>query len=561
MCRREQAWRPLYDGCMDATEHEHRSEELRRLVEEQTALRRVATLVAEGTGEIDLIAAVTSEVAQLFEAQTANTMRWEGDTIRVIGDWYEEETQTGYTGRVFTFGGDTITARIVNSATPARIDSLEDLGTDFARERWSELGIHASIGAPIIVDGSVWGVITTSRTSPDDPFPLGAEHRLGDFAALVAQAIANADAHRQLAALAEEQAALRRIATLVAAGRPQPEVLEAVTREAGQLFGAQAVNLVKWEGVPDEVVVVAGWSDGTEPVVPPGASYHPDPGTATLTVLETGLPARTDESSPELGERHVIAAPVIVNARLLGALTALRPGGEAFPVGSETRLRSFSDLAAQSIANEQAHEEMRASRARIVRAADQAREKLERNLHDGAQQRLVAVSISLRLALSKLGEAPEDVRALLAGAAEELTQAMDELRELARGIHPSILTERGLGPAITVLASRAPIDVAVENELEERPAAAHRSRRVLRRVGVAHERRQVRRGLTGGRPRVSPRGHRLRRGRGRRHRRRRCRPRLWPPGPRRPRRGARRPPWRREPDVPRNEGVGRDSAL
>jgi signal transduction histidine kinase len=453
---------------MDAVDQERHGEELRRLVEEQTALRRVATLVATGTGETDLIAAVTSEVAHLFDAQTANTMRWEGDTIRVIGDWYEEETRPGYTGRIFTFGGDTITARIVNSGLPARIDGVDDLSTDFAKERWSELGIHASIGAPIIVDGTVWGVITTSRTTPDDPFPIGAEHRLGDFATLVAQAIANAEAQRQMAALAEEQAALRRVATLVAAGRPQPEILEAVTREAGQLYGAQAVNLVRWEGIQDEVVIVAGWSDGTEPVVPPGAAYHPEPGTATLKVLETGLPSRADESSAELGERYVIAAPVIVNARLLGALTALRPGGEAFPAGSELRLRSFSDLAAQSIANEQAREEMRASRARIMRAADEAREKLERNLHDGAQQRLVAVSISLRLALSKLSDSPEDARRLLTAAADELTQAMDELRELARGIHPSILTERGLGPALTVLASRAPLDVTVENELDER---------------------------------------------------------------------------------------------
>jgi signal transduction histidine kinase len=185
-------------------------------------------------------------------------------------------------------------------------------------------------------------------------------------------------------------------------------------------------------------------------------------------VLETGQPSHTEETSVELGDRFVIAAPVIVNARLLGALTALRPGGEAFPVGSEIRLRSFADLAAQSIANEQAREDMRASRARIMRAADEAREKLERNLHDGAQQRLVAVSISLRLALTKLSDSPEQARELLAAATDELTQAMDDLRELARGIHPSMLTERGLGPAIEVLASRAPIPVAIENELEER---------------------------------------------------------------------------------------------
>ena len=157
-----------------------------------------------------------------------------------------------------------------------------------------------------------------------------------------------------------------------------------------------------------------------------------------------------------------------MSARVLGALTARRPADEAFAAGAEIRLGSFADLAAQSIANEQAHEEMRASRARIVHAADQARERLERNLHDGAQQRLVAVSISLRLALSKLEETPEDARMLLAAASDELTQAMEELRELARGIHPSVLTDCGLGRALQVLAARAPMQVSVVSELEER---------------------------------------------------------------------------------------------
>src|SRR5687768_17416562 len=149
-------------------------EELRRLVEEQTALRRVATLVAAGASEVDLVAAVTSEIATLFGAHAANTMRWDGDSIRVIGDWRLDEQAPSYAGRVFTFGGDTVTARVVNSGLPARIDSAADFATDFARERWEELGLHASIGAPIVVDGSVWGVITASRTTPEDPFPLGA---------------------------------------------------------------------------------------------------------------------------------------------------------------------------------------------------------------------------------------------------------------------------------------------------------------------------------------------------------------------------------------------------
>ena len=447
---------------------EPRDEELQRLVDEQTALRRVATLVAAGASDVELVNAVTSEVAQLFGAQRTNALRWDGDTIHVIGDWSAPELPTTHTGRVFSFGGDTITARVVNSGLPARVESRDDLQTDFARERWDELGIQASIGAPIIVDGRVWGVITASRTRANDPFPPGAEARLGDFAALVAQAIANSEARREVAALAEEQAALRRVATLVAAGRPQAEVLQAATREAGRLYGAQAVYLVHWAGVLDELVVDGGWTDGSEPALVQDELYHPAPGSPTLRVLETGFAKRGEEPSRELGSRSVIAAPVIVNANLLGALAAVGPSEKIFPAAAETRLRSFGDLVAQSIANAQAQEEMRASRARIVRAADDARQKLERNLHDGAQQRLVSVSISLRLALAKLEESPDEARPVLSAAAEELTRAIEELRELARGIHPAILTEHGLGPALEVLAERTPLNVTVSNELEER---------------------------------------------------------------------------------------------
>ena len=452
---------------LDLTDQKRHEEELRRLAEEQTALRRLATLVAADASEVDLVSAVTSEIARLFDADTANTLRWDGGEIRVIGDWTTSGSPS-LAGRVYSFGGDTITARVVNSGAPGRVDSIDDLHSDFARERWSELGLHASIGAPIVVDGRVWGVITASRTRPDAPFPGGAEQRLGDFSALVAQAIANSEARREVAALADEQAALRRVATLVAAGRTQEEVLEAVTREVGQLFGAQAVNLVRWEGVLNEVVVVGGWSDGTVPPIEPRSLYHPQPGSATLRVLETGSASRTDEASPELGRRSVIAAPVIVSASLWGALNAIRPTGDAFVVGAEVRLRSFADLVAQSIANAQAQEELHASRARIVRAADEARQKLERNLHDGAQQRLVAVSISVRLAAAKLPAAPDDARALLVAASEELGHALNELRELARGIHPAILTDRGLGPALEALAGRAPLPVAVTNELDDR---------------------------------------------------------------------------------------------
>jgi signal transduction histidine kinase len=446
------------------SEPEETNGEFARAAEEQAALRRVATLIAAGVADRELIVAVTHEIGRLFGSDKANVMRWEGNTIRVLGDWSAGGSMLEQ-GRVYMYGGDTITARVVETGGPRRVNSRADLDSDFARQRWDELGIEASIGAPIVLDGRVWGVVTASRRDADNPFPPGAENRLGDFAALVAQAIANAEARREMSALIAEQSALRRVATLVAGGRPQKEVLDVITSEVGALFAASAVTFVRWEGVQDEVVVVANWSASPSERVPPGAVQHPAPGGATLAVLETGLGSRSEESMVERGS--TIAAPVISNAQLVGALNAQRALGEPFPAEAEVRLRSFADLAGQSIANEHAQAELRASRARIVRSADETRQRLERNLHDGAQQRLVSVSIAFRLVLSKflLGD---DVRALLASASEELTLALAELRDLARGLHPSILTDLGLGPALESLARRAPIACEVVNEIGEK---------------------------------------------------------------------------------------------
>ena len=163
-------------------------------------------------------------------------------------------------------------------------------------------------------------------------------------------------------------------------------------------------------------------------------------------------------------------------------------------------------------------EELRASRARIVQAGDEARRRLERNLHDGAQQRLVALSLTLRLAQSKIEADPAYAEQALESAREELAAALDELRELARGIHPAVLTDRGLTAAVETLARRSPVPVEVLTP-EDRLPIAGRGGRVLRHRRVAHQREQVRARLE--RRRQGQPRERLRRGRGGRRRRRR----------------------------------------
>jgi signal transduction histidine kinase len=452
---------------------ERRLDELGRVADEQAALRRIATLVAAGATEADLAAAVSSEVGGLFGAQSASVLRWDGDTIRVIGRWRTDSDDLRPAGTVLSYGGDTLAARVVGTAAPARIDSSADLKTEFARQRWAELGFEASIGAPIMVDGNVWGVVSASRTQPGDSFPDGDERRLCDFSALVAQAIVNAEVRGETTALVAEQTSLRQIATLVAGGRPPATVFDAVTTETAKLFGAQTVTLLQWQGVQDEVVVMAAWSTPDASPVTPQTLYHPDPGGPTLRVLETGVARNGIESSPERGPVAVIAAPVIATGSLFGALTAARAAGDPFPAGAEIRLRSFADLAAQSIANERAQTELRASRLRIVQTSDETRRRLERNLHDGAQQRLVSVSLALRLVEQMLGSEQSTAHGVLREASHELAEAMRELRELARGLHPAMLSTHGLGPALESVSARSPFPVEISGVPEDRrlPAA------------------------------------------------------------------------------------------
>ena len=182
-----------------------------------------------------------------------------------------------------------------------------------------------------------------------------------------------------------------------------------------------------------------------------------------------------------------MAGPIFLDGRLWGAVIVSSVEPEPPPPGAEQRIADFAELAAQALANAESRAKLAASRARIVAAGDAERRRLERNLHDGAQQRLVSLALTLRLAARRH---PNDPDLELAG--EELTFALEELRELARGIHPAVLTERGLEPAVESLAARAPLPVEVSIDLGGAAARAGRGRGLLRRRRGADQRRQVR---------------------------------------------------------------------
>jgi signal transduction histidine kinase len=276
--------------------------------------------------------------------------------------------------------------------------------------------------------------------------------------------------------MAEEQAALRRVATAVAAERDPGDVFGLVTEEVGRLLNAQTSNLVRYEG-DGTALVVGGWSQGDVGSVPVGDTVPLDGETAATRVWRTGRPSRVDSYERlsgvlaaqlrELGFRSAVAAPVTLAGTLWGAVIVSTVHPEPFPAGAEQRIADFADLAAQALANAQARADLAASRARLVEAGDAERRRLERNLHDGAQQRLVSLSLNLRLAARRCADDAESVAAF-ERAGEELAQALEELRELARGIHPAILSQRGLEPAIEALATRAPLPVAIDVGLAER---------------------------------------------------------------------------------------------
>jgi signal transduction histidine kinase len=311
------------------------------------------------------------------------------------------------------------------------------------------------------------GVLAAGRLDPEG------EHlaALRIFAARAAAEVERRGQERALRdgeasyrALAEEQAALRRVATLVAAEAPQRQVLGSVASEVGLLLGADIASLVRWDGRFCEIV--AGWSLSPVRTPPVGLVFDPDGAVATKQALLTGRPARADEGElpredtqvHTLGIRSAVAAPITVGRRRWGVVRAGRTGDEPLPGGSERRLGDFAELVAQAIANAEAREQLAASRARIVQAGDQARRRIERNLHDGAQQRLVSLALSVRLAERRLGE-DSAARPVLGQLAEELAATLDELRELAHGIHPAVLTSHGLGAALETLAGRAPLPV------------------------------------------------------------------------------------------------------
>jgi signal transduction histidine kinase len=281
--------------------------------------------------------------------------------------------------------------------------------------------------------------------------------------------------------LVREHAALRRVATLVAREPSRAEVFAAVTQETGELLGAQRTTLLRAES-PEWALVVAGWSRGAAPPVPVGHRAPIDNRGILGRMLRSARPVRIEDFDEvggtvaalmrRLGIRAAAAGPIILGGRLWGALSASWPPGASMPTGAEDRVAAFAELVSYAIENAETKEELAASRARLVEAADQARRRIERDLHDGAQQRLVAAALELTLLDQRLERDPASARTVLGRVREQLDRGLEELRDLARGIHPSVLTDRGLEAALYALVQRSPVPVDLRSDVPERLDAA-----------------------------------------------------------------------------------------
>jgi PAS domain S-box-containing protein len=462
-------------------------EQLAQLASEQASLRRVATMVVRAPASEPLFSLVAREVASVLDVPGVIVTRYEPDgTAVTVGEAFGPDLASAAQflgiGTPMPPDPGTLTALVLDTHGPARVDDLSTSpGTVGEVSRAAELG--SGCAGPIVVNGAVWGKMCVfSRVGT--VLPAGTENRLRDFIDLIATAIANYEARAELAAsearageLADEQAALRRVATLVARGVNPEEIFSAVTNEMAHLFGSPQACVGRFE--PDgSAMVVVGVSDGIRGISI-GSRWELEDFMASTGVYRTGGPVRVERSDfehvsgpmadvlREIGAVSNVGAPIIVEGKQWGFVT-VTDVGKRLPADAEKRLENFAELLGTAIANADSRAELAASRARIVAAGDDARRRIERDLHDGAQQRLVTLAVALRRAEAKVPAGSDELRAEISHVAEGLKTAVDGLRDLSQGIHPAELTFGGLAPALKALGRRSAVRVELDVPFEDR---------------------------------------------------------------------------------------------
>jgi signal transduction histidine kinase len=408
-----------------------------RLEREQRALRSVATLVVGGTNTERLFSAVTTAAGQAL-----------GADIAVLGRLQPDD-------------GEEYVATWTRSGEPFQATGRLELSVE-------EL---SGVSTPVMVEGRLWGAMSVFATGGES-LASDTTQRLSAFTDLLGSAISAVSSREQMARLADEEVALRRVATLVAQGSDPRRVFAAVTEEVGLLLDADLAALGRVYETQSMFDVVAAWSRFGDRA-PQGRS--PLSGeNVIVAAVATGAPARQSDFAAATGGPLVeiarsldvadaVAVPIVVQGSVWGVIVVAASGSRSLQAGAEVRLSEFTELVAAAIANAESRDELAASRVRIVAAADDARARIERDLQEGVQQRLVSLGLSLRTAVAALpaSESPE-LRDTLERLTRGFAEAYADLQEIARGIHPAILAEGGLRPAVAALARRSPIPVRFE---------------------------------------------------------------------------------------------------
>jgi signal transduction histidine kinase len=345
------------------------------------------------------------------------------------------------------------------------------------------MGLSTAVGVPVVVGGRIWGMAAVGLLAPGR-LPADTEARMSDFAELVATSIANAATRDELRAsrdglqmLVSQQAALRRVATLVASGVGAAEVFTAVAEEGARCLHVGHATVYRYEGAK-ALVPLAVYHEGRLQTLSKGLRVSLTADHIAEQVLRTGQTARMDRDDDApgphagrfrgLGMYSTAGAPIIVDGHIWGAAIVGSTQPEPLPPDAEDRVAEFTDLIATAIAAATSRADLIASRARIVTAADDARRRLERDLHDGAQQSLVSLALQVREAEASLPAEVHDQRRLYSDLVAALNDILSDLQELSRGIHPAILSKGGLRPALKALGRRSLLPVTLNVTIDRR---------------------------------------------------------------------------------------------
>jgi len=444
-----------------------------QLAAEQAALRRVAMLVARHAPAEEVFALVTEQLSRLLGVDLmVRTVRFEPDGSATIlaAQGVPEDLLPPGANTARPEGG--VLDQVFRAGRPGRVDDYAPVTGPLSVALRAE-GIRSAAAGPIVVDDRIWGamVVASPRT-----LPAGTENRVAQFAELVSTAISNIESRAKVEQLAAEQAALRRVATLVAREHSPQDLFATLANELGVLLKVDSSAILRYES-DSSATVVAGWSDGGV-TLPIGERLPLEGENLAGEVRRTGVPQRREDYSEapgaiaanvrELGFRSAVASPIIVEGSTWGVIAVLSRQPEPLPADTETRIAEFSRHAGIAVANAKSRSHRAESRARIVRASDEARRRFERDLHDGAQQRLVSLGLELRSAESTVPPELGELRDVLSHLGTGLAEVLDDLRELSRGLHPAVLSEGGLTPALRSLARRSAVPVDLQLNLDDR---------------------------------------------------------------------------------------------